>query len=136
MLYSATFSEHKPARAFGRLVGAASPPPIGAGTGDPCRRDYRRPVIIQGLTIKSLAAISGANISYVHAALRCTPEEREQVRRGERPLVLPKDTARPSSAPTVFDWHAVDDDALVEAVRMIGIDRTIDAAVAAEHARA
>ena len=83
-------------------------------------------------TIKSLAAISGASVSYIDAALHCTPEQREQVRRGERPLVLPKGTAPASSAPTVFDWDTVGDDALVEAVRLIGIDRTIDAAVAAE----
>lgn len=136
MLYSATFSNTSPRALSGaslaqhlRRLSAPERAILAAEIIDGT-------VIIQGLTIKAIAAISGANISYVHAALRCTPEEREQVRRGERPLVLPKDTARPSSAPTVFDWHAVDDDALVEAVRMIGIDRTIDAAIAAEHARA
>ncbi len=90
-------------------------------------------VILQNLTVKAIAAITGANLSYVHAALRCTPEQRERIRRGERPLILPKNAARPSSAPT-FDWDSIDDDALAETVRRIGVDRMLDAAVAAEHA--
>ena len=71
-------------------------------------------------------------MSYIDAALHCTPEQRERVRRGERPLVLPKGTAPAPAAPAMFDWNTVDDDVLAETVRLIGIDRTLDAAVAAE----
>jgi len=76
-------------------------------------------VILQGLTAKAVAALVGVNLGYVDHALRLTPEQREQVRRGDRPLVSP----RPPCA---------DFDALVDAIRRAGLDRTLEAAVEAE----
>jgi hypothetical protein len=88
--------------------------------------------ILQRLTAKSIAMIVGASPAYVCAALRCSPEQREQVRRGERPLIPSQ--PRAVAAATTIDWAAVDDVALTDIVRTIGIDRTLNAAVAAEHA--
>jgi hypothetical protein len=90
-------------------------------------------VVLQGLTIKSVAALVGTSVGYVNRALRLTPAQRQAVCDGERPLVAPR--ARPragcwSGAP--IDWEAVGDEMLVEAIRKIGIDRAINAAVAAE----
>jgi len=62
------------------------------------------------------------------AAERLTPEQRGEVCRGARPLVLPRAPA-PASR---IDWNAINDDDLVEAVRQIGIDRALAAAVEAE----
>jgi hypothetical protein len=87
-------------------------------------------LVLRGLTIKAIAALVGTCPAYVHRALRLTPEQRAEVCRGERPLVLPR---RHTSTPA-FDWNAVSDDMLVEAIRRIGLDRTLSAAVAAETA--
>jgi hypothetical protein len=88
--------------------------------------------ILQGLTAKSIAMIVGASPAYVWAALRCSPERREQIKRGERPLIPSQPRAVPAT--TTIDWAAVDDVALTDIVRTIGIDRALNAAVAAEHA--
>lgn len=86
-------------------------------------------IVLQGLTAKSIAAIVGANSSYVYHPLRATPEQREQVRRGERPLIL-----RALPRPKAIDWGSVDDAALADVARAVGIDRMLNAAAAAEHA--
>jgi len=83
-------------------------------------------VVLQGLTIRAIATLVGVNLDYVHRALRLTPEQREQVRRGDRPLVLPRTPA------SHIDWDAINDDDLVEAVRRIGLERALAAAVAVE----
>jgi hypothetical protein len=44
-------------------------------------------LIVQNLTAKSIAMIVNANMAYVCAALRSTPEQRELVKRGQRPLI-------------------------------------------------
>ena len=85
-------------------------------------------VILQGLTAKAIAALVGVNVGYVDRALRLTPEQRAEVCRGDRPLVLPRAPAPASH----IDWNAINDDDLVEAVRRIGIDRALAAAVEAE----
>jgi len=82
-------------------------------------------VILQGLTVKAIAALVGVNMGYVDRALRLTPEQREQVRRGDRPLVAPQ-----PYAPT--DAGCMSDDMLVEVVRRVGIDRALHAMVVAE----
>ena len=84
-------------------------------------------VVLQGLTVKSIAALVGTCPAYVHRALRLTPEQRADVCRGDRSLIPP--TAR---AP-VFDWKSISDDVLVEMIRKVGVDRALSAAVAAEH---
>jgi hypothetical protein len=85
-------------------------------------------VVLQGLTVKAIAALVGVNVGYVDRALRLTPEQRAEVCRGDRPLVLPR-TPAPASH---IDWNAINDDDLVEAVRRIGIDRALAAAVEVE----
>jgi hypothetical protein len=87
-------------------------------------------IILQGLTIKAVAALAGASVDYVHHALRLTPEQREQVRRGDRPLVAPRACASAAK----IDWEKIGDDMLVEAIRRLGVDRTLEAAVEAERA--
>lgn len=82
-------------------------------------------VILQGLTTKAVAALVGVSVGYVDHALRLTPEQREQVRHGDRPLVSPR-TYPPS------DGGCMSDDMLVEVVRRVGIDRALHAMVVAE----
>jgi hypothetical protein len=84
-------------------------------------------VVIMGLTRRTVTAMCGATSAYVDAALRCTPEQRAAIARGERRLILPR-----SRAPAPFDWAKIDDTTLVEAVRRIGLERTLDAAIAAD----
>jgi hypothetical protein len=90
-------------------------------------------VTLESLTIKSVATTVGVSVSYVHAALRATSAERQAITRGQRPLLQPQVRALP--APRLIDWVAldcVDDAALTDFVRKVGIDRTLQAAVAAE----
>jgi len=84
-------------------------------------------VILQGLTAKSIAGLVGVNLGYVDRALQLTPEQRAEVCRGDRPLVAPRPR---TSAP--IDWTKIDDATLVEAVRRIELERTLDAAIAAD----
>jgi hypothetical protein len=84
-------------------------------------------VVLQGLTAKTIAEIVGVNQSYLFAAARATPEQRMAIARGSRPVILPP------ALPAPIDWRNVDDDVLVEAVRLIGVDRALNAAVAVEH---
>ena len=85
-------------------------------------------IIVQGLTIKAVATIAGCSVGSVFAALRLTPEQREAVERGQRPLVLPQPPA-PSMA---IDWTKVDDETLTDTVRQVGIERVLEAAAAVE----
>jgi hypothetical protein len=97
-------------------------------------------VVLQGLTVKAIAALVGVNQGYVDRALRLTPEQREQVRHGDRPLVSPRpcadfDALRAAAAAPI-DWEAIGDEMLVEAVRKIGIDRALNAVIVAEDTEA
>src|SRR5262245_2378698 len=85
-------------------------------------------VALQGLTTKAIAALVGVSVGYVDRALRLTPEQRVEVSRGARPLP----PAQKHTNDRSINWNAVDDDVLVEAIRRIGIDRALNAAVAAE----
>lgn len=78
-------------------------------------------------TATQAARLARINIAYVHWALR-RQADRELIEDGVLPLV----PARARALPAPIDWSAVDDDTLVEAVRLIGIDRTLNAAAAAE----
>jgi hypothetical protein len=89
-------------------------------------------VLLQGLTAKSIATIVGVNQNYLFAALRATPEQRTAIKNGMRPLIQPQPDVMP--APTTIDWARVDDTVLTDVVRAIGVDRTLDAAAAVEHA--
>jgi hypothetical protein len=51
-------------------------------------------VIVQALTVKTVATLVGTSLSSVYAALRCTPDRRVEVVCGRRPL-------QPTRAPVV-----------------------------------
>jgi hypothetical protein len=87
-------------------------------------------VVLQGLTAKSVAHLVGTNQSYMFAALRASPEQRAKILAGTRPLMPTR--ARPVPSPAAFAWANVEDEVLVEAVKMIGLDRTLNAAAEAE----
>src|SRR5262249_16382766 len=89
-------------------------------------------VVLQGLTVKAIAALVGVNVGYVDRALRLTPEQRAEVCRGDRPLLAP----RPHADAPAFNWNAVGDEMLVEAIRRIGIDRALNAVIVADEASA
>jgi hypothetical protein len=59
-------------------------------------------VILQGLTAKAVAALTGASQPYVNIALRLTPEERVAVAAGNRPMV--RSRPRPRAAAAADDW--------------------------------
>jgi hypothetical protein len=84
-------------------------------------------LVVMGLTRKTVTSLCGASVNYVNAALRTTPEQRARIARGERSLIR----SRPRT-PTPIDWNSINDDVLVEAVRRIGIERTLDAAIVAD----
>jgi hypothetical protein len=84
-------------------------------------------LMVMGLTRKAVTSLCGSSPNYVSAALRCTPEQRAAIVRGERPLIRPRPR---TSAP--IDWAKIDDATLVEAVRRIGLERTLDAAIVAD----
>jgi hypothetical protein len=86
-------------------------------------------IALVDLTAKAIITIVGANSSYVYQALRLSQEQREQVCRGERSLIAP---APVNTHTRPIDWDAVDDLTLVEVISRIGVNRVVDAAVAAE----
>jgi hypothetical protein len=97
-------------------------------------------VVLQGLTVKAIAALVGVNQGYVDRALRLTPEQREQVRHGDRPLVSPRPCAdfdALRAAGRRADRLGSDRrrDAR-RAVRKIGIDRALNAVIVAEDTEA
>jgi hypothetical protein len=83
------------------------------------------------LTARSIAALVGVSVASLGAAWRATPEQRQQIKNGKRPLV--PSHPRTSPVPAAVDWAAVDDVVLADIVRAVGINRTLDAAAAAEN---
>jgi hypothetical protein len=69
-------------------------------------------VILQGLTAKAVAALTGASQPYVNIALRLTPEERVAVATGHRPMVR----SRPRPQASTVDWWRLNEDALLAAI--------------------
>jgi len=86
-------------------------------------------VVLGPPTAKSVGALVGVNQSYIFAALRLSPEQRSAVLADERPLIEPRPVA-----PAPIDWTNVETGKIVEAIKMIGLDRTLDAAIEAERA--
>jgi hypothetical protein len=87
-------------------------------------------VIVQGMTTKSVAMIVGTSIASAFAALRLSPEQREAVKRGQRPLVTSRSSAKSESVGV--DWTKVDDETLTDIVWEVGIERVLEAAATAE----
>jgi hypothetical protein len=88
-------------------------------------------VVVTGLTRQTVTTLCGANASYVAAALRCTPEQRAAVKRGERALIRARGRA-PTPAPG--NGRHIDDATLARLARAVGVERLLDAAVEAERA--
>jgi len=86
-------------------------------------------VALEPPTGKTAAALCQVNSTYVGVALRLSPQARAAVLNGERPLLQPR-----RCTPAPIDWTNVDDKMLVEAVKLIGLDRTLNAAAEAERA--
>jgi hypothetical protein len=86
-------------------------------------------VVLEPPTAKAAAALVHVGAGYLFAALKLSPEQKSAVLAGERPLMEPR-----RCTPVPIDWTSVDDDSLVEAVKLIGIARTLDAACEAERA--
>jgi len=82
-------------------------------------------VVLEPPTAKTVAGLVGINQGYVFAALRLSPEQRGAVLAGERPLMPPRHC---TSIPAM-GWGE-----LVEELRLIGVDKTLEAAVEAERA--
>jgi hypothetical protein len=83
-------------------------------------------IVVQGLTTKAVASLCGASPAYVFAALKLTPEARSAVSTGMRPLI----PTRPRPAPSY--WTDADTDDILEMVRAIGVDQTLNAAIKVE----
>src|SRR5262249_6819314 len=57
---------------------------------------------LENLTLRLVAVGMGVSVGYLVAAHRLTPEQRQAVRRGKRPLVLPRTPAMPRTAVPVM----------------------------------
>jgi hypothetical protein len=55
--------------------------------------------VLQNLTLRLAAAAYGVSVGSVVHARRLSPEQRQAVRRGQRPLVLPRTPAVPPKLP-------------------------------------
>jgi hypothetical protein len=85
---------------------------------------------LQNPTIRVAATACGVSQSYVVAALNLTPDQRDAVRRRERPLVLPRPT---KALPPPVTAQAK----LAELVTEVGtVDGVIEMLVRLEHATA
>ena len=103
---------------------------------------------LQNPTFRLVAAAYGVSLSYVARARRLTPEQRQAVRKGQRPLVLPcapsappvppalpvpaTAPATPPVAPVVMGPR----DRLDEIVAEIGLSATLDLLAASERVAA
>jgi hypothetical protein len=98
----------------------------------PAQRAILAAAIVEGritlvdLTTKAIAELCRISEPYVYAALRCTPEQREAIHFGDRPLVQP----RPRPVSPAVDWWRLNEDALLAAIN--GLE--LSTAVEVEHA--
>jgi hypothetical protein len=79
--------------------------------------------VLQNLTMRLVAAAYEISASSVARACRLTPEQRQAVRRGERPLILPQLAALPVPPRPV----EISDIELIEIVRRAGPERAFRA---------
>ena len=82
-------------------------------------------VILQNPTIRLAAAAYGVSLASVARARRLSSAERDAVKRGERPLVLPQAPSAPSAV-----------DRLMSIVKDLGVDRVLDLLAVAETEKA
>jgi hypothetical protein len=80
-------------------------------------------MILQNPTVSIVAAALGVSASSVANARRLTPEQRDAVRKGRRPLVLPAKPA-PSRLPPPAPVSVREK--LAEVVAEVGVNTTID----------
>jgi len=78
-------------------------------------------IVLHNPTIRLAAAAYGVSLGSVARARRLSRAERDAVKRGERPLVLPQTL----SAPSAVDW-------LMSIVKDLGVDRVLDLLAATE----
>jgi hypothetical protein len=83
--------------------------------------------VLEPPTAKTVSALCQVNMTYVGAALRLTPAQRGEVLAGERPLIEPR-----RCAPVRTEWADANGHGIVEAIKLIGIDRTLEAAIEVE----
>ena len=83
--------------------------------------------VLQNLTLQMAATAYGVSMGSVTRALRLSPDQRQAVRAGQRPLVLPSPAA---PVPTIITSPAAPvmspQEALSWVVSQIGIDRTLN----------
>ena len=93
--------------------------------------------VVQNLTLRLTAAAYGVSIGSVARARRLTPEQRQAVRKGQRPLILPATSSAPP-APPVSAMPAAPPvivgprERLDEIVAEIGLSATLDLLAATE----
>src|SRR5262245_22060625 len=78
---------------------------------------------LQNLTVPLVAAALGISSSSVANARRLTPEQRDAVRKGKRPLVLP---TKPAPLPLPPPAPVSAQQRLAEIVAEVGVNTTID----------
>jgi hypothetical protein len=77
-------------------------------------------IVLVAPTTRAVAEQVRCSATAVFAALRLSPDQREAVRKGERPLIQPQARSQLS-----FNWTAIDDATLTNVVRLAGVDRTL-----------
>jgi hypothetical protein len=100
--------------------------------------------VLQNPTLRLAAAAYGVSIGSVARARRLTPEQRQAVRRNERPLILPRAPSAPPALPVSIAPATPPvppvimgaRDKLAEVIAEIGADGVLNMLVAMERAAA
>jgi hypothetical protein len=85
-------------------------------------------VALVDLTAQSIAALHQVSVPYMMAAKRLSSAERDQVRRGQRSLVIPSRARPPAGIDYARDLKTV----LAAAMAARGVDHVLDVAIEAE----
>ena len=97
--------------------------------------------VVQNFTLRLIAAAYGVSIGSVARARRLTPEQRQAVRKGQRPLILPRTPSAPPvlpvpstvpATPPVAPVAAGARERLREIINEIGLNATLDLLAASE----
>jgi hypothetical protein len=94
--------------------------------------------VVQNFTLRLAAAAYGVSIGSVARARRLTPEQRQAVRRGERPLILPRTPSAPPvpATPAIPPVIMGPRERLNEIVAEIGLNGVLDLLAVNERAAA